>query len=195
MLAGLVSEGMGKGLSDSQSGDESGRRDQARQHLAAAYDACADELFRYAVMLLADPVLAEDVVHQASAKLAGRNQRLGQIEEMRAYLRRAVRNECYRLVAERTRRGRTDRDSRMLLEPARPDELPVSPQLRRNLEESLRALPPEQREVIHMKVYEKMTFQRIAQLQGTSINTVASRYRYGLQRLRELMAPHAEGQE
>jgi RNA polymerase sigma-70 factor (ECF subfamily) len=48
----------------------------------------------------------------------------------------------------------------------------------------MRSLPPEQREVVHLKVFEGLTFQEIADLAGESINTVASRYRYALEKLR-----------
>ena len=42
-------------------------------------------------------------------------------------------------------------------------------------------LPPDQREVIHMKIYEELTFQQIADQIGESVNTIAGRYRYGLE--------------
>jgi RNA polymerase sigma-70 factor (ECF subfamily) len=49
----------------------------------------------------------------------------------------------------------------------------------------LRDLPPDQREVLHLHVYEGLTFQEIGDLAGLSINTIASRYRYALEKLRE----------
>ena len=45
----------------------------------------------------------------------------------------------------------------------------------------------EQREVVYLHVFEGMTFQQIAGTSGESINTIASRYRYALARLRELV--------
>ncbi len=38
-----------------------------------------------------------------------------------------------------------------------------------------------------MKVYEGQTFQQIADLIGLSINTVASRHRYAMDKLRQLL--------
>lgn len=45
-------------------------------------------------------------------------------------------------------------------------------------------LPPEQREVIVLKIWHDHTFEAIGELLGLSPNTVAGRYRYGLQKLR-----------
>jgi RNA polymerase sigma-70 factor (ECF subfamily) len=46
------------------------------------------------------------------------------------------------------------------------------------------ALPPEQREVIALKIDGGLTFAEIAGVIGVSANTAASRYRYALEKLR-----------
>ena len=46
----------------------------------------------------------------------------------------------------------------------------------------------EQREVVHLKIYDQMTFAQIAGASDISINTAASRYRYALAKLRTLLA-------
>jgi RNA polymerase sigma-70 factor (ECF subfamily) len=46
-------------------------------------------------------------------------------------------------------------------------------------------LVPEQRAVVHLKLWERLTFEQIAELVGVPPNTAASRYRYGLDKLRE----------
>lgn len=53
------------------------------------------------------------------------------------------------------------------------------------LEEALKALPLEQREVIVMKVWGEMTFEQIGEALALSPNTAASRYRYGLDNIRK----------
>jgi RNA polymerase sigma-70 factor (ECF subfamily) len=45
-------------------------------------------------------------------------------------------------------------------------------------------LPPEQREVIVLKIWHQYTFEEIGRLLEMSPNTAAGRYRYGLQKLR-----------
>jgi RNA polymerase sigma-70 factor, ECF subfamily len=56
---------------------------------------------------------------------------------------------------------------------------------------ALRNLPEEQRETVFLKVWGGMTLQEIADLLEVSINTVASRYRYALEKLREQLEPVA----
>ena len=46
-------------------------------------------------------------------------------------------------------------------------------------------LPAEQREVVYLKVFDGLTFKEIASVCGVSANTAASRYRYGIEKLRE----------
>jgi len=45
-------------------------------------------------------------------------------------------------------------------------------------------LPAEQREAIVLKIWNDLTFEAIGDLLGISPNTVAGRYRYGLNKLR-----------
>jgi RNA polymerase sigma-70 factor (ECF subfamily) len=139
----------------------------------------APSLFRYALMLLANHHEAEDAVQQVFIALAARG--TSGIGALDRYLRTSVRNECYSVLGRR-------RDAL-----ARANGLPLLETLsaahdrthdRLVLEQGLRALPPEQREAIHLKVFEGYSFQEAADLTGESINTIASRYRYGMEKLR-----------
>jgi RNA polymerase sigma factor (sigma-70 family) len=66
----------------------------------------------------------------------------------------------------------------------RPEEPAKSPK-EEPLMVALRDLPPAQREVIVLKIWHRHTFEEIADLLEESPNTVAGRYRYGLQKLRK----------
>jgi RNA polymerase sigma-70 factor (ECF subfamily) len=50
------------------------------------------------------------------------------------------------------------------------------------------ALPDEQREVVEMRYYAKLSFQEIADETGVSINTALGRMRYALINLRKMIA-------
>jgi RNA polymerase sigma-70 factor (ECF subfamily) len=56
-------------------------------------------------------------------------------------------------------------------------------------------LPPEQREVIVLKIWNDMTFEAIGRLLEIPANTAAGRYRYGLNKLRLSMKGDAYGRD
>jgi RNA polymerase sigma-70 factor (ECF subfamily) len=130
-------------------------------------------------MLLADPAGAEDAVHHVFAALAVR--RRDDIDSIGGYLRQAVRNACYSTLRERVAKPHQSLDTTVPLEARGADADPAE---RIALESALGRLPPEQREVVHLKVFEGLTFQEIADLASESVNTVASRYRYAVDKLR-----------
>ena len=151
------------------------------------YDLYGPSLYRYAVMLLASTADAEDAIQQVFVALLKR----AAIENHEGYLRRAVRNECYSVLRRRRTRAvvalsdDAEGESARFLEPAS-DE--ARPEERIALERALRGLSADQREVIHLHVYEGMTLQQVADTCDESINTIASRYRYALAKLRELLS-------
>lgn len=53
--------------------------------------------------------------------------------------------------------------------------------------EALGQLPYEQREVLVLRAYSSMTFAAIAAQQDASIHTIQGRYRYALDKLREIV--------
>lgn len=53
------------------------------------------------------------------------------------------------------------------------------------IEEAMQRIPPEQREVLVLKIWGELTFEQIATELGLSPNTAASRYRYALAALRQ----------
>lgn len=168
-------------------------REQAADDPGAAvgrlYDRYGASLYRYALMILADAPQAEDAIQQVFAALL---RGAAALRDEERYLRRAVRNECYsalrRRAADRAPLPDSGQDAgrRPLLEP-RPYGRP--PEERLALESAIRQLPPEQREVIHLHVFEGRTFQEIADAADESINTIAGRYRYALERLRRTLQP------
>jgi RNA polymerase sigma-70 factor (ECF subfamily) len=60
--------------------------------------------------------------------------------------------------------------------------------------QALKQLPYDQCEVILLHLQSGLTFQAIAQGLDLSINTVRSRYRYGLEKLRNLLKGELENE-
>ena len=140
----------------------------AAQLLADAFDAHGDQLYRYAVMILADRSTAEDAVQQVFAKLAAQGERISQIASLGGYLARAVRNECYRIIKNRSRSKEVNLEPACIVEAV--EDKPVDDDQARLVSAALTSLAAEQREVVHMKIYRNRTFQQIADELSISIN-------------------------
>lgn len=120
---------------------------------------------------------AEDVVQQLFLKLFQGNAFAAR--EPVAYLYRAVRNAS--LNEGRNRRRETELpEEEVWFTHATADQAEIL-----SLQSALRELPEEQREAVFLRVWSGMTLQEIAEATGTPLNTVASRYRYALEKLRE----------
>jgi RNA polymerase sigma-70 factor (ECF subfamily) len=161
--------------------------DDRRSHVGRLYDSFGTSLYRYALMLLADAAAAEDAIQQVFASLLRQN---GRIDSDIHYLRRAVRNECFSMLRRRRNQSRSEMAIELpLLDAIEPIAAgAVDHDERLALERAIRELPPEQREVIHLHVFEGLTFKEIAAASNASLNTVAARYRYALAKLRRILA-------
>jgi RNA polymerase sigma-70 factor (ECF subfamily) len=135
-------------------------------------------------MILANRQDSEDAVQQVFARLLHGRASV-RPDAVEAYLRAAVRNECFSLLRVRQRTNATG--DQTLLETVAGDR-DSNPDERLALEAALRELPAEQREVVHLKAFEGLTFQEISELTAESINTVASRWRYAMEKLRVVLA-------
>jgi RNA polymerase sigma-70 factor (ECF subfamily) len=95
------------------------------------------------------------------------------------YAYRTVRNRALNYKRSLWRRVARELESMRWFE-RDPDETPAE----RAAMRCLQNLPREQREVIVLKIWSRYTFEEIAGLLELSPNTVAGRYRYGLEKLR-----------
>ena len=155
--------------------------------LEEIYDLYSRPLFRQAVALLGSVPDAEDALQNVFFKLARRQG--GPVKDLGAYLFSSVRNEAISLMRQRSRVTLTGEEEYLL------PSTPVRVEAERSalLEEALLSLPMDQREAIVLRIYEGMTFEEIGRRVKASAHTVASRYRYGLKKLRHLLgdATHA----
>lgn len=158
--------------------------------LETLYDEYAHMLFRYAVTLLGNQDDAEDAVQEVFTRIAQQINHVRRVENPKSYLFTATRNAAFSLLRSRQRRA-------MLTEAISADLL-TSPCVESNPESLLvcqifAELPVDQREVLVLKVFEEMTFKQIADVVGSSLNTVASRYRYAIEKLRGSMEADGHG--
>ncbi len=120
---------------------------------------------------------AEDVVQQVFLKLLQGGAFAAQAPV--AYLYRAVRNASLNKGRDRRRELKLPEED-VWFTHAKADRAEVI-----SLQNVLQELPEDQREAVFLRVWSGMTLQEIADATGTPLNTVASRYRYALEKLRE----------
>ncbi len=66
----------------------------------------------------------------------------------------------------------------------------IREQIESDISEMIHRLPPEQQDVIRMRMYQDMSFKEIAEKTGVSINTALGRMRYALINLRKMIETH-----
>ena len=144
----------------------------------ALYERHGRALLAYACALLRDPSAAEDVLHQVFLNvLRGKASIDG--EPVR-YLFRAIRNSALNHIRGQSREVELAGAGVWLESPNGSTETSLA------LQSALGTLPAEQREVVVLKIWGQLTFEEAAAVIGISPNTAASRYRYGLEKLREI---------
>ncbi len=158
--------------------------------LERLYDAHAPALYAFLLNLTRDETAARDLLQEVFTKLARQPDGMNGAREERAFLLRLAHNlaiDMFRRTSARERRHEALRAGQVELFAATED--PDEAEFRRQLAAALGALPPEQRAVVYLKLWEELTFEAIAKLLNLPLNTAASRYRYGLDKLRDRLRP------
>ena len=167
------------------------RSKTADMALEEVYDLHAPSLFRYALALTGRRDDAEDAVQDVFLRLVRESVRLSKIRDMRSYLFTAVRNSVYSIL--RRRKSLSDKERAIIRETDILDESNLTIEVIAMKQEFIQ-LPIDQRDVISLKIFEDLTFAEIAGIIGISANTAASRYRYGIERLRRGLKEDDNGQ-
>jgi RNA polymerase sigma-70 factor (ECF subfamily) len=158
--------------------------------LERLYDEHAQALFAFLLNLTRHEDDTREVMQEVFIKLARRPDALAAARDERAFLIRLAHNTAIDLM--RRRGARNQRHERFGIEDDSPFAATTDPDaaaFRAALAAALRELPPEQRAVVHLKLWEGLTFEQIAATLGLPPNTAASRYRYGLDKLRARLRP------
>jgi len=158
--------------------------------LRQLYDEHAPALFAFLLNFTRREADARDVLQELFVKLIARPEHLAGVQNARAFLLQLA----YRLAIDAHRR-RSAHEAAVERAGAEPLTLfisttdPDAAAFHAALTGALAELPDEQRAVVHLKLWEQMTFAEIAEALDIPANTAASRYRYGLDKLQALLRP------
>jgi RNA polymerase sigma-70 factor (ECF subfamily) len=158
--------------------------------LEEVYDEHASALFGFLLNFLRNESDARDVLQEVFIKVAQRPLLLADVKETRGFLLRLAHNSAIDVIRRQSTRSRNYEELAkesvdLFVESASPDEQVF----RERLTGAMVELPPDQRAVVHLKLWERLTFEQIAETLEISPNTAASRYRYALDKLRERLRP------
>lgn len=158
--------------------------------LERLYDQHAQALFAFLLSLTRDEQDTHDLLQEVFVKLARNPKLLDPARDVRAFLLRLAHNAAIDLMRRRGTRHKYHDEfqlQRVSLFATTPD--PDETSFRQALAVALGELPAEQRAVVHLKLWEGLTFAQIAAALDIPPDTAASRYRYGLDKLRDRLRP------
>ena len=156
--------------------------------LRRIYEKYKDDLLALAIALSNDRITAEDVLHDVFVSFAQYAEKIRLRTSLKSYLSSCIANRVRNLKRAKSQQTvQLNQAENFSKDFDRPDRLAMSAELCRRIEQAMAQLPYDQREVIILHLQSGMRFRTIAESQGVSINTIQSRYRYGLDKLRQLL--------
>ncbi len=158
------------------------------QALERIYEKYETYLVTVATALLNNTHAAEDVLHDFFVSFVTSADKVKMNGSLKAYLAICVAN----LARNKIKRNQLaptalDENEQIASTAFQPDLLAIQQEQTETLNLALSQLPHEQKEVIVLHLHGNMRFTQIAKLRGTSVNTIQSRYRYGLDKLRSIL--------
>ena len=166
----------------------SGLRAGDKDALRRIYEKYIDDLLRVATSLLSDIQSAEDCLHDVFVDFAGSIDGSMIRSNLKSYLISCVANRARDQLRKQIRQSKNQRDKLCSQSiPINPAKQLIKAEESARVFAALAELPYQQREVFVLRVQGQMRFREIAGLLGLSINSVQSRYRYAIKRLRAIL--------
>jgi RNA polymerase sigma-70 factor (ECF subfamily) len=129
---------------------------------------------------------AEDIVQEAFVKFWRREHSVAR----KGLLYATVRSIALDLLRRDSRRARREANATADQEQQYEADFVGDDESQQLLASAVDQLPPDQRQVVVMKIWNELTFAEIASVLRISQNTAASRYRYALSSLKKNLQPH-----
>ena len=153
-------------------------------------------IFGFVLRFTRDPASAEELAQDVFLKVIERSDTFEGNSKFSTWIYKIARNHCidHKRKMVFRRHASLDQgknaDSQPLREQVAAEQVPVDRQaastpMRNRIREAVSNLPDEQREIFLLRHTQQLKFREIAKLVGIPENTVKSRMRYALERLRE----------
>lgn len=158
--------------------------------LERLYDEHAQALFAFLLNFTRNENDTRDLLQEVFIRIARQPDLLRTVRNEQSFLIRLAHNAAIDLIRRRETREKyheqaVEEISGVFASSENLDEQ----SFRSALAAALGELPAEQRAVVHLKLWGNLTFEQIAEALEIPQNTAASRYRYGIDKLRERLRP------
>lgn len=162
------------------------RQEGAPAALKFFFDHFYEPLYGYAMKLLGREALAKDALQNTFADLWQYRKSLSPEVIVKAYLFRAVRNHCTRLIQKNQPYQKVEALCQQLS--FDPEELileDTSMLQKKKIAEALNKLSPRQKEILYLKYYENLSYQEIAEVSAINYQSVVNHAHKAIRKLRE----------
>jgi RNA polymerase sigma-70 factor (ECF subfamily) len=167
----------------------------SKDALCQIYQHHKKDLYGFAMSLLHDANTAEDVIHDVFVSFAQKSGSYTLKGKLRNYLLTSVANRARDMWRQKSQNDVSlDKTTSLPQTDYSPEQYLILTEEYKLLQNVLSKIPYEQREILLLHLHHDMTFRQIACAQGVSINTVQSRYRYGLEKLSVLLKEGCENE-
>lgn len=162
----------------------------SEQELERLYDEHAGALHAFALGLTRSVADTKDLLQEVFVRIARDPGLLVGVRDERGFLLRWMHHAAIDLFRRRAvREAHVERSRGEIAAVFASTEDPDEQAFREALGSALGELPPEQRAVVQLKLWEGRTFEQIAEVLSIPANTAASRFRYGIDKLRHRLRP------
>ena len=163
--------------------------------LRRIYEKYIDDLLRVATSLLSDIQSAEDCLHDVFVNFAGTVDGSMINSNLKSYLISCVANKARDQLRSKARQS-TSQTQQLCSRSVsiNPTKQLITAEESARVFEALAELPYQQREVFVLHIQGQMKFREIAGLLGISINSVQSRYRYAIEKLRAILTEESQNE-
>lgn len=152
--------------------------------LEVIYDEIGENLYKYILSILCSHIKAEEVVQNLFVTIAEKRSQLAKAHNLTGYIFAMARNHAFNFLRTEPKHEKNIEDYKNILVLRDNSINRLDKNELEKITHALSSLPWEQKEVVSMKIFQDMTFEGIAKALNISSNTAASRYRYGIEKLR-----------
>lgn len=150
-------------------------------------------LYRFVLRQLRDPATTDEIVQDVWQRVITARDGWRPDAAFSTWLYRIAHNRLgdHWRAAKHRPAAPADADARIeaVTDPGTPERTLSDFEERRRLRLALDELPPEQREVVLLRLEQELTLDQIGDITGTGRETVKSRLRYAMDKLRARLAP------